>query len=349
MFISKLRHSPSRTLLQTMSDGYLWSLSSKCVITSLLLAVVLSPGCSGTPLIEQESGEKPEQPLEHTADQVRITVKKSARSTTLRTDLFVFDAAGQREAYFNFTDSSDVHTISASCGEKSIVAIVNSPYNFNEQAIAKLESLELVKFKFKDDSPTHMAMSGISGCTVADDGETVELEIPVTPLMCHLTLTDVSNNLSGYRRLENPRVRLLSINPEAEILRVDGFRPIGDAIDGETVFLPCDIGFYTQYPGTTLYCYPDETPENMLGTERTRLMFECEIHDTTRQFEIPLPTMPRGSDCPISLTVDETPENTYICTHVSTSPNTQRSSTPHRQNATQGALCQRKISCMADR
>lgn len=237
----------------------------------------------------------------------------------MRTDLFAFSASGQMEHHATFHNSLQEHDLLLSEGEKHIVAIVNSPYNFNDQALTRIESLEQLRFKFKDDSPQHPAMSGSAVCVVAGSGTTVEMA--VTPLMCSVILSEVSNNLSRYRLLENPRIRLLNMNAEAEILRTSGFRPAENSFDGELVPLPCDIGFYTQYPGTALCCYPDETPDDVLGTQQTELLFECEIQDTTRRFTVPLPPLKRGCICPVGITVDETPENTYICTYVSTSQN----------------------------
>lgn len=245
----------------------------------------------------------------------------------MRTDLFVYSPNGQKECHMSFSGESDIHTLDLTPGEKQIVAIVNSPYTFTEPATAKIESLEQIRFKFKDDSPEHPAMSGSAGCIV---GEDTYIIIDVTPLLCSIELTEVNNNLTSYRLLENPRIRLTGINPEAEIMRASGFRPSGSGCDGEPAALPCDVGFYSQYPGTTLYCYPDETPENMIGTDRTELIFECEIQDTTRRFTVPLPPLPRGSVCPVSITVDETQENTYICSYVCSSKNKPRSYTPVR-------------------
>ena len=252
------RRSPGRARLRKMMHDHVRH-PSLCVIISLLAVGVSFPGCEGTPLIEQESGDKPEQPLPQAADTVRIVVNKSAGSTITRTDLFVFTAAGQQECHLCFTDSSDTHRAALTQGEKQIVAIVNSPYILNGQSTSKIESLEQLVFQFKDDSPGHPAMSGSTTCVISPG--TVSVEVPITQLMCSVVLTDISNNLTHYRLLENPRISLTAINPEAEIMRVNGFRPSGMARDGEAVALPCDVGFYTQYPGTVLHCYPDETPD----------------------------------------------------------------------------------------
>lgn len=284
-----------------------------CVIISLLPALVAFPGCSRTPINEKESQEEPEQPAGPRTGSVRVNVIQSARSTTIvRTDLFVYSLSDQKGLEFHgrFDDSSNVHTIDLQEGEKEIITIVNSPYRFNDQALGKMESLEQVQFKFEDDNPLTPAMSGRGSLTVEPDSE-AGIEIGVTPLLCRITLSEASNNLSNYQRLENPRIFLRNLNPKAEILRENGFRPSENIEEGQRCPLPCDVGFYTQRPGTVLYCYPNETPENMLGSPRTELVLECEIRDTTRQFTVELPALGRAGVKSVAITVDEAHEYHY--------------------------------------
>lgn len=279
----------------------------------MLPALVASPGCSRTPINEEESQEEPEQPAGPRTGTVRVKVKESARSTTIvRTDLFVYSLSDQKglERHARFDDSSSVHALELSGGEKEIVAIVNSPYTFNDQATGKLESLEQVQFNFEDENPQSPAMSGNNSVNVMEDSAQ-DIEITVTPLMCRIILSEVSNNLRGYQRLENPRIFLRNLNPKADILRESGFRPAENIEEGQRTPLPCDVGFYTQYPGTVLCCYPNETPENMLGSPRTELVLECEIRDTTRQFTVELPPIGRASAHSVVITVDEAEEYTY--------------------------------------
>lgn len=279
----------------------------------MLPALVTFPGCSRTPINEKESQEEPEQPAGPRTGTVRVNVQGSARSTTIvRTDLFVYSLSDQKglEIHRCFDDSSDVHTLDLKEGEKEIIAIVNSPYKFNEQALGKLESLEQVQFMFEDESPTAPAMSGNGSLTISPDSQT-EIGISVTPLLCRITLAEISNNLANYKRLENPRIFLRNLNPKAEILRENGFRPSENIEEGQRSPLPCDVGFYTQHPATTLYCYPNETPENMLGSPRTELVLECEIRDTTRQFTVELPPLGRSCTRSVAITVDEAHEYSY--------------------------------------
>ena len=272
-----------------------------------------SPGCSRTPINEEESQEEPEQPAGPRTGSVRVTVTESAGSTTIvRTDLFVYSLSDQKglEIHECFDDSSAVHTLELTAGEKEIIAIVNSPYSFNDQALGRVESLEQVQFAFEDEDMQSPSMSGKNSITVREDEDT-SVEISVRTLVCRIVLAEASNNLSNYLRLENPRVFLRNLNPKADILRESGFRPSDNIEEGQHCALPCDVGFYTQYPGTTLLCYPNETPENILGSPRTELVLECEIRDTTRRFTVGLPPLSRASAHFVAITVDEATEYSY--------------------------------------
>ncbi|MCR5841993.1 MAG: hypothetical protein K6G86_07965, partial [Bacteroidales bacterium] len=82
------------------------------------------------------------------------------------------------------------------------------------------------------------------------------------------------------------------------------FRPTELIDAGDWQALPCDVGYFPQYPGITLWCYPNDTPETILGAPRPSVEFACEIRGQTCTFEIPLPPLPRGCTKEIELTVD---------------------------------------------
>ena len=44
-------------------------------------------------------------------------------------------------------------------------------------------------------------------------------------------------------------------------MQTTGFRA-DEPAEGKAVRLPCDIGLYTQYPGTKLWCYPLDLPDS---------------------------------------------------------------------------------------
>ena len=247
---------------------------------------------------------------EERADSCRAGVWiESNGSEVGRLDLFLFDAEGLRQLESHsstYQRTNHQLELRSTGGEKIAVAIANSPYAFDTVALQRYEAVEQIRFNLTDDSPSCPIMSGVCQFSVPGD-----CCIKLEPLLCSVTLDEVSNNLAGYELLENPRIMLTGLNPWAEVMRESGFRPAEDCSDTLRASLPCDVGFYTQRPGTTLYCYPNETPENSLGSQRTKLTFECEIRDTTRRFPVPLPPLQRGCSVHVALTVNESDDYRY--------------------------------------
>lgn len=134
--------------------------------------------------------------------------------------------------------------------------------------------------------------------------EPARCQIELTPLLSRVIISAVTNGLSDYELLENPQVRLHGLTPSAKVLQYEEFRPVETIESGTLQPLPCDIGFYTQYPNLSLYCYPNDTPETTLGTPRTSLEFTCKIKGLECSFPISLPPIPRNSITRVELTIN---------------------------------------------
>ena len=134
--------------------------------------------------------------------------------------------------------------------------------------------------------------------------EPARCQIELTPLLSRVIISAVTNGLSDYELLENPQVRLHDLTPSAKVLQYEEFRPVETIESGTLQPLPCDIGFYTQYPNLSLYCYPNDTPETTLGTPRTSLEFTCKIKGLECSFPISLPPIPRNSITRVELTIN---------------------------------------------
>lgn len=203
-------------------------------------------------------------------------------------------------------------------GDYTAVVICNAEVDFNDAALHGFDSMELLTFRRGDDDDPDWPLSSAMAPLCAGDS----IEITPEPLRCTVIINDITNNIAGcstgaygtvwdYTRLEDPKVRLEDINPEAEILRSAGFRPCETGICGPTVALPCDIGLFTQYPGTRLLCFPNDSGEAGPGTPRTSLVLECRIRGSTCSFSFPLPPLQRGQILSLSLSIDS--ENEYFC------------------------------------
>ena len=203
-------------------------------------------------------------------------------------------------------------------GDYTAVAICNADVDFNDEALHGFDSMELLTFRRGDDDNPDWPLSSAVAPFCAGDS----IGLCPAPLRCTIIINDITNNIAGrysgtegvtwdYTRLEDPKVRLEDINPEAEILRTAGFRPSETGICGPTAALPCDVGLFTQYPGTRLLCFPNDSEEAGPGTPRTSLVLECRIRGSTRSFRFPLPALHRGQILNLSLSIDS--ENEYFC------------------------------------
>ena len=235
-----------------------------------------------------------------------IAIDKSCNiSDTLppmnRLDIFLYGADGLKDLEHYETTSvvPDTLRIRAASRIMTAVAIVNSPRSFNRAAIERYDSIELLCYEFDEDSPDAPVMSGICTLEPGRDGT-----LTVTPLMSRVVLTEISNTMKGYVRLEDPRIYLENMSAYAEVLRTEGFRPTEMREGYITAKLPFDIGIFKQNPCTTLYCYPNDSPEPTVGSPETTMVLECEISGTTRRFSVKLPSLKRNSTQHVELTVN---------------------------------------------
>ena len=195
----------------------------------------------------------------------------------------------------------DSLTLFSTPGDKILYAVADSPFRFNLAAFPGADAIEGAVFRFEHDRPSRPILSGSS--EFAAGGETV---LALTPLMCRIVLESVTNGMDGYKRLEDPRAFLSQVNAEAELFRVSGFSPSEQQPDTLRTLLPCDIGLFTQYPGTVLYCYPNDPGEFSAPSPATVLNLEGECDGRTRLMSFPLPGMGRGCELYCSVDFDET-------------------------------------------
>lgn len=266
-----------------------------CYFTYLFLLPALLGSCRKDPVPEPVPADEP------AIDSALVRIHTQAEGYDVRRlDVFVYGTAGicELEAHAG-TDSLGAELLlPALPGEKTVVAIANSPHQLNLKALARYDAMEQLTFSFADDDPRRPVLGGV--CTTLGQEGTVVLQ----PLLCRVVLAAVSNTMDGYELLENPRVRLRDLPAGAEILRQKDFRPAELLDAGAWTELPFDIGFFPQEPGTTLWCYPNDTPADVLGVPRPTLEFACEIRGKACSFDIPLPPLARGATVAVELTVN---------------------------------------------
>lgn len=218
-------------------------------------------------------------------------------------DIFIYDTEGVKalEEHQTLTGGDiprqgHLELRLPSASPRTVVLIANCPKALNDEAVARFDSMELLEFAFEDEDTGAPVLCGVS------QGETPQIEL--APLLSRVVLAAVTNGLADYELLEEPSVRLCDITPSARALQKVDFRPAETIAVGKTVALPCDVGFHTQHPDISLFCYPNDTPETSLGAPRTSLEFQCKIKGVECSFPVDLPPVGRNSVTRIELIIN---------------------------------------------
>jgi len=276
------------------------------LITFIILPAVSVCSCSKTEGVPEEKSELIEE-VQKKELKTEISLASACSWAGIQwADVFVYSSLGTLSLENHFRTDTFPLRASLTEGEKIIVVLANSKARFNLTALSRMDSMEMLSYSFKDDDGAFPLMSGRE---VAIAGSKVIVE--QKPIMCRAILLDVSNNLPGYALLENPRIFLSGMNPSCEVLKEEEFRPVQIMEEASKTVLDCDVGFFTRRYGACLYCYPNDTPENILGTQQTCFNFECEIEGHTVLFSSPLPPTKRNSTVEVSLTVESDSEFKY--------------------------------------
>lgn len=211
-------------------------------------------------------------------------------------DIFVYRADGLKDLVTHLHSDGPTAELSLTDSlPKNVAAVANARGRFNLQGLQHFDSLGGIAVRLADEDPAAPLMSGIFPLRPGRD-ETFAL----TPLLCAVELISVTSYFDGDRLAENPRVWLENVNAEAELFREQGF-PVREVSSGRTVFLPCDIGLYTQYPRTRLYCYPNDLPNPSAGNPATELVMEYEIEGVTHCQKHTLHPIVRGETIQLDL------------------------------------------------
>ena len=213
--------------------------------------------------------------------------------------VLVYKSEGTRslEKMMTFEELPDSVEIMTTAGEKLVAAVANSSKALSPVALDRYDSLKELGYDFSDEDTALPVMSG-QCATARNNGE-----ITLFPLLCEVEISSISNSMENYELAESPRVRLVNLNSYAAVMQEDGFIPTEFIDYGEWQELPFDIGMFTQEPGTTLYCYPNETDHSGIGGIRTSLELECTILGEPCTFTAELPAFGRGTKLLADITI----------------------------------------------
>lgn len=272
----------------------------KLAVPAIAIAGVCA--CSKPAAEEPEISETPQEPA---VIQEIALLNVSWAQNVSHTDIFVYgaDAAGELESHDKYPGLPSSVPVVSDGKKKTVVAICNCGFGFNLTALKKYDSMQMLSYKFDDENPESPLLSGF--CTAGGGNDTISL----SPLLCRITLKEISNALDDYVLLENPIIFIDGISASEAVLRTEGFRPKEEVDDTLKAALPYDIGFYSQQPDTEVFCYPNDTPDNIIGPVSTELCFCCEIEGEKCTYRVPLTPFGRGAD--ISVKIDIIDRNEF--------------------------------------
>lgn len=273
--------------------GRLPSLSLCLLVTGVLVLTSMCTKVSPAP--------KPEEPEIEKADTLNYTIIVKAPCKMKKLDIIAFAASG--------TNALDGHRMLASGkldtvifkstkGELDFCLVANSPFNIKAASIKRRENLENLEYDFLDDSEDCPILSGEIKMKPG------KAELQLKPLMCRISLENVSSTLSNYELVEEPRVRLTDLPVSAKPFGNEGFVQQESREYGEWKQLPYDIGLFTQHPGTSLGFYPNETPEDSFGSTRIGLEFEYGVRGKRYTAKAVLPPTGRADSLLVDVLVE---------------------------------------------
>lgn len=289
----------------THCPGFIKSIGKTIRSTEFLLsaALVLSlkvlASCSPAPeyIGEETETEETQDPIP--TIQTCVSVRAAELPATM--DVLVYSATGVREleSYIHIDEVYQLFSLDLTAGSKIIAAIGNCPSKLNPKALERYDSLQQLMYDFRDFDPLRPVTSAVLDINAGDD-----VCLGLAPLCSSVVITEVSNELPDYQLAESPRVYLTDINPYSGYFQFDEFRPTETIDSGVIAELPYDIGFYTQYPWTVLYCLPNDTPEKSLSSPHTAVVFECEIGGELCTGAADLPPFGRDAVIEVSVLID---------------------------------------------
>jgi len=282
-------HSPGSGLLRLLLSHI--ALSLLVCINPVLLSCAFSD--SGIPVGTQDLiAAEPDSVF------VEVTVSSGIGDVSVRwADVFLFSASGTRPLLFHSRfEGAGPYRMPDSDSADGIAAVVaNFPYDFIVSAIKTFDNLESVSLDFRSEDPRFPVMTGVS--------ETLS-DVEVMPLMSCVEIVSVSNNSERYQRLEDPFAFLSRTNPSAELFREVGFCVTAPSADTLRTSLPCDIGLFTQYPGTRLFCYPND--QIATASNPSTVLNLCgKMEGETRTMSFPVPPIRRNTTLRCEITFDE--------------------------------------------
>ncbi len=266
--------------------------ASKIFIFAALLSVTILAGACILSETEPESpAESPKEPIEEPKERIdtlsHILWFNRGKRSFSKLDVFLYDNTLKLHRVIYEQDS--LHITLEKDTEYTVVAVANIRGEFNDKAVQHYDAWDAFEINLTTENPEHPIMGAIGKISANTEGQS---EIELTSLICTIEIRSVTHLLSDDTLIENPRVHLTNRSTKSRLLSRGNIAP-SEQEDSETIFLPSDIGVYTQYPGVKLYSYPNEVASTA-SSPATEIVLEYEINGTTKQYKQTVHPLQRG-------------------------------------------------------
>ncbi|MCD8313091.1 MAG: hypothetical protein LUC24_02930 [Bacteroidales bacterium] len=261
-----------------------------CIIPALVF------GCSSDPEVNVAEGSEEEA-------EFSVRLLSDSDCENAHTDVFIFnnDALRRIDAYQRVSGTS--FKASSRVGEKLLVAIANSSLGSGDwRRISSYDGLmeEMSMLEDEDaDCPVMSAQTEISA------GTEESYELDMTRIMSKVRVrtlcTDFHATEFDGEPFTDAKVYLTNVNASCAIMREENFRPVMIVNPGYLDYgaiegfrsgsmlwsdVPFDLTSSAMDADISLYCYPNDTPEETYGSPFTRLVLEGKICGVTCYYPI---------------------------------------------------------------
>lgn len=218
-------------------------------------------------------------------------------------DAFIFenDDLKKLHCYQRFESWQEIYSLASGSGEKSLFILCNNNRDKYEWAdIKSLSSMSSIISDLENESKTHPVMTFFCNFTAGEDIIISPLplrsEILVRSIRC-----DFSKESYSEEKLTDVRAYLTYVNSSCSItaespilpsriintgrLEMDALKQFRDSTL-ISVFIAKEVGQDGVFPETSLFCYPNNTTEESIGTPFTKLVIEGKIGGDTYYYPI---------------------------------------------------------------
>lgn len=264
----------------------------KCLGAAMALFQILFAQCSGPETDAIVKNDIPQTVV------TCFTVTGNLR----RCELFIYrcDALGTLAVHraAENTDDNPQFFIRLEEGRYRAVVVCNACAPVNPAAVARKDYFDIFSYSFTDEDPLYPLCSSVLEFEAGG-----QIRIEPRKLLCTVHLASVRREFQGGDAktvVERPQVFLTNVPAKCEVLKQSGFHP-SEFVEphiASTLFcqrLGIDLGYDELHPDVKLYCYPNDSQED-IASPHTKIVLEGRLNGKYCRWEAGLGAMGRGCD-----------------------------------------------------